>query len=147
MNKIMKTMSAVGMVAVLAGCNAHSGGFNNAQMGTVIGGVAGGVVGNHFGKGSGKTAATAVGAVIGAMTGSSVGSHMDRPHNTRTVIVREPRRYRRHGSGVCAGYANEGVRAACNRGVAEREAQRQRDAELDDYHRGRGVNPDPYRIR
>ena len=139
MNKIMKTMSAVGMVAVLAGCNAHSGGFNNAQMGTVIGGVTGGVVGNHFGKGSGKTAATALGAVIGAMTGSSVGSHMDRPHNTRTVIVREPQvRYRRHGSGVCAHYANEGVRAACNQGVAKREAERQRRLERDAYRRGYG---------
>ena len=69
MNKYIKTVSAVGMVALLAGCNAHSGGFNNAQMGTVIGGVAGGVVGNQFGKGSGKTAATALGAVIGGMLG------------------------------------------------------------------------------
>ena len=139
MNKIMKTMSAVGMVAVLAGCNAHSGGFNNAQMGTVIGGVTGGVVGNHFGKGSGKTAATAIGAVIGPLTGISVGSHMDRPHNTRTVIVREPQvRYRRHGSGVCDHYANEGVRASCNRGVAKREAERQRRAERDAYRRGYG---------
>ena len=132
-------MSVVGMVALLAGCNAHSGGFNNAQMGTVIGGVAGGVVGNQFGKGSGKTAATALGAVIGAMTGSNVGSHMDRPHNTRTVIVREPQvRYRRHGSSRCDFYANEGARSACNRGVAKRELERQRRLERDAYRSGYG---------
>ena len=140
MNKVMKTMSAVGMVALLAGCNAHSGGFNNAQMGTVIGGVAGGVVGNQFGSGSGKTAATALGAVIGAMTGSNVGAHMDRPSGN-TVIVREPQRrirYRRHGSGVCDNYANEGARSACNRGIAKREAERQRKLERDAYRNGYG---------
>ena len=137
MNKIMKTMSAVGMVALLAGCNAHSGGFNNAQMGTVMGGVTGAVVGNHFGSGSGKTAATALGAVLGAMTGSSMGASMDRPRTN--VIVREPQvRYRRHGSGRCDNYANEGARSACNRGVAKREAERQRKLERDAYRNGYG---------
>lgn len=139
MNKYIKTACTVGMVALLAGCNAHSGGFNNAQMGTVIGGVAGGVVGNQFGKGSGKTAATALGAVIGAMTGNNVGASMDRP---RTVIYQQPPvTYRPNpvvGSGRCAGYANEGARAACNRGVAKREAERQRRLERDAYRRGYG---------
>lgn len=137
MNKYIKTVCAVGMVALLAGCNAHSGGFNNAQMGTVIGGVTGGVVGNQFGKGSGKTAATALGAVIGAMTGNSVGASMDQP---RTVIYQQPPvTYRPSvGSGRCAGYANEGARAACNRGVAKREAERQRRLERDAYRRGYG---------
>jgi len=137
MNKYIKAVSAVGMCALLAGCNAHSSGFNNSQMGTVIGGVAGGVVGNQFGKGSGKTAATALGAVIGAMTGNNVGASMDRP---RVIYQQPPVIYRPQvGSGRCAGYANEGVRAACNRGVAEREAERQRRLEEDAYRRGRGV--------
>ena len=138
MNKYIKTVSAVGMVALLAGCNAHSGGFNNAQMGTVIGGVAGGVVGNQFGKGSGKTAATALGAVIGAMTGNNVGASMDRPRTT-VIYQQPPVTYRPQvGSGRCAGYANEGARAACNRGVAKREAERQRRLERDAYRRGYG---------
>ena len=140
MNKYIKTVSAVGMVALLAGCNAHSGGFNNAQMGTVIGGVAGGVVGNQFGKGSGKTAATALGAVIGAMTGNNVGASMDRPRTT-VIYQQPPVTYRTSpvvGSGRCAGYANEGARAACNRGVAKREAERQRRLERDAYRRGYG---------
>ena len=136
MNKYIKAVSAVGMVALLAGCNAHTGGFNNAQMGTVIGGVAGGVVGNQFGSGSGKTAATALGAVIGAMTGNNVGASMDRP----TVVYQQPPvTYRPSvGSGRCAGYANEGVRAACNRGVAKRDRERQRRLERDAYRRGYG---------
>ena len=129
-------MSAVGMVTLLVGCNAHSGGFNNAQMGTVIGGVTGAVVGNQFGSGSGKTAATALGAVIGAMTGSNVGSSMDRPRTT--VIVREPQVRYRHGSGRCDNYANEGARSACNRGVAKRELERQRKLEHDAYRSGYG---------
>ena len=140
MNKYIKTACTVGMVALLAGCNAHSGGFNNAQMGTVIGGVAGGVVGNQFGKGSGKTAATALGAVIGAMTGNNVGASMDRPRTT-VIYQQPPVTYRPNpvvGSGRCAGYANEGARAACNRGVAKREAERQRRLERDAYRRGYG---------
>jgi len=138
MNKYIKTVSAVGMVALLAGCNAHSGGFNNAQMGTVIGGVTGGVVGNQFGKGSGKTAATALGTVIGAMTGNSVGASMYRPRTT-VIYQQPPVTYRPSvGSGRCAGYANEGVRSACNRGVAKREAERQRRLERDAYRRGYG---------
>ena len=136
MNKYIKAVSAVGMVALLAGCNAHSGGFNNQTCGAVIGGLTGGVIGNHFGKGSGKTAATALGAVIGAMTGSNVGASRDRP---RVVYQQPPVVYRPSaGSGRCAGYANEGVRAACNQGVAKREAERQRRLERDAYRRGYG---------
>jgi len=140
MNKQLKIVTAVGAFLMLGACNATSGGFNNSQMGTVIGGVAGGVVGNQFGKGSGKTAATALGAVIGAISGSSVGQSMDRPRTT-VIYQQPPVTYRPQvGSGRCAGYANEGARSACNRGVAKREQENQRRMEKNAYNSGYGRN-------
>ena len=113
---------AVSVIA-LSGCVAH----NNQNAGTLLGGVAGGVIGNQFGSGSGKTAATALGAVIGAMTGANVGQHMDQPHNTGSNVV-----VYRH-TGPCGHIRNDGVRSSCQRGLADRKREAQRQAERRAY--------------
>ena len=146
MNNFLKLTSVLAVAGLLAGCNAHGGGFTNSQGGTVIGGLTGAVVGNQFGKGRGNVAATALGAVIGAISGNAVGESMDRPAG-QTVIVREappppvyrnePRRRRPPISdyGPCSSYYDRGERAACLRGVAERERDAQRARERNAYDR------------
>ena len=146
MNIVLKSIGILAVAGLMTGCTAHGGGFNNQTGGTVIGGLTGAVVGNQFGKGRGKTAATALGAVIGAMTGNSVGAHMDRPAG-QTVTVREPqviykeKWYRerhtghRHSRHSCSRYYDRGERAACLRGVAQREQAEQRAREKRAYDR------------
>ena len=138
MKSLLKTVSIVAIVVGISGCNAHNGSYvNNQTGGTLLGGIVGGVVGNHFGKGSGKTAATALGAVIGAMTGGNVGRSMDQP---RIIYQNSPPVVYRHSSRLdrCASYPNEGVRAACNRGVAARNRARQHRMEREAFRFGRG---------
>ena len=143
MNNFLKLTSVLAVAGLMSGCNAHSGGFTNSQGGTVIGGLTGAVVGNQFGKGRGNVAATALGAVIGAISGNAVGESMDRPAG-QTVIIREAppvvyreSRRRRPISdyGPCSSYYDRGERAACLRGVAERERAAQRARERRAYDR------------
>ena len=124
MKHLLKTTAVVAIVA-LSGCNAHGGGLSNKTKGAVLGGVAGGFVGNQFGRGSGNAAATALGAVLGVIAGQSL---------TQDVPVQQPYM----SSGSCSQYTNQGARAACNRGVAERENQRQNRLEREAYRAGRG---------
>ena len=120
----MKKLLIIAVSAIaLSGCLAH----NNQGAGTVVGGLAGGVIGNQIGSGSGKTIATALGAVIGAMSGANVGQHMDQPHNTGsgTVVYRNV--------GPCGHIRNDGVRSSCQRGLADRKREAQRQAERRAY--------------
>ena len=124
MKHLLKTTAVVAILA-LSGCNAHSGGFSNKTKGAVLGGVAGGFVGNQIGGGSGKAAATALGAVLGVIAGQSL---------SQDAPVQQPHM----SSGSCSQYTNQGARAACNRGVAARENQRQNRLEREAYRAGRG---------
>jgi len=126
MKHLLKTTAVVAIVA-LSGCNAHGGGLSNKTKGAVLGGVAGGFVGNQFGRGSGNAAATALGAVLGVIAGQSLSQDTPTP-------VQQPYM----SSGSCSQYTNQGARAACNRGVAERENQRQLRLEEEAYRAGRG---------
>jgi uncharacterized protein YcfJ len=124
MKHLLKTTAVVAILA-LSGCNAHSGGFSNKTKGAVLGGVAGGFVGNQIGGGSGKAAATALGAVLGVIAGQSL---------SQDAPVQQPHM----SSGSCSQYTNQGARAACNRGVAARDNQRQNRLEREAYRAGRG---------
>jgi len=142
-NKFLKSVGILAVASLMSGCNAHSGGFTNSQGGTVIGGLTGAVVGNQFGKGNGNVAATALGAVIGAISGNAVGAHMDRPVPAgQTVIVREQPRvvYRDrtpdyNRSRHRCSYYDRGERAACLRGIADRERSEQKARERRAYNR------------
>jgi len=133
MKHLLKTTAVVAIV-VLSGCNAHGGGLSNKTKGAVLGGVAGGFVGNQFGRGSGNAAATALGAVLGVIAGQSL---------TQDAPVQQPLPFYQMNqpymsSGSCSQYTNQGARAACNRGVAARENQRQNRLEREAYRVGRG---------
>ena len=124
MKHLLKTTAVLAIVA-LSGCNTHSGGLSNKTKGAVLGGVAGGFVGNQFGDGSGNAAATALGAVLGIIAGQSL---------VQDAPVQQPYM----SSGSCNQYTNQGARAACNRGVAARENQRQNRLEREAYRAGLG---------
>ena len=111
----------------LGGCQ-----MTNRDLGTYTGAAAGGLLGNTVGKGSGKHIATGVGAVLGAIVGGKVGESMDRP----PVVVRQTTT--NQCTGPCDYMANAGERAACKRGVADREKAVQRERERDAYNLGRG---------
>jgi hypothetical protein len=135
MKHLLKTTAVVAIVA-LSGCNAHSGGLSNKTKGAVLGGVAGGFVGNQFGRGSGNAAATALGAVLGVIAGQSLSQDTPAPVQQPAPFVQMDQPYM--SSGSCSQYTNQGARAACNRGVAERENQRQLRLEEEAYRAGRG---------
>ena len=110
----------------LGGCQ-----MTNRDLGTYTGAAAGGLLGNTVGKGSGKHIATGVGAVLGAIVGGKVGESMDRP----PVVVRQTTT--NQSTGPCSYMANAGERAACKRGVADREKAVQRERESNAYNLGR----------
>ncbi len=106
---------------------------DNQWIGPVLGGVAGGFVGNQFGSGRGNTVATAVGAVGGVLLGQEMVRKNSAPARTPTmpngtVFV----------GGPCDGYYNPGARAACARGLADRQAQLQVQIERQAYYIARG---------
>lgn len=122
MSKKAIIVASVALLAVVvSGCQATTG----EQNGAVIGAVAGGLLGNTVGKGGLRTAATIGGAAIGGMAGASVGRTTDRP---QTVVVQQ-----NGSSGECSHIQNAGVRASCERGVSERNANAQRQAEHNAY--------------
>ena len=133
MKHLLKTTAVVAIVA-LSGCNAHGGGLSNKTKGAVLGGVAGGFVGNQFGRGSGNAAATALGTVLGVIAGQSLSQ--DAPVQQPLPFYQMNQPYM--SSGSCNQYTNRGARAACNRGVAARENQRQNRLEREAYRAGRG---------
>ena len=109
----------------LSACNAH----NPQTQGALIGGLAGGLLGNTVGKGSGKTIATVGGAILGTIVGSELagGNYGQRQPQQRAVVT----------VGQCNHIANDGVRSSCERGVAERDREAQRQAERNAYECGR----------
>ena len=117
----------------MTACQAH----NPQTQGALIGGVAGGLLGKTIGKGSGKKAATIGGAILGSIVGSNLsgGSHNHgggHNHGQRSVSVSQ-----------CDHIGNAGARSACERGVSERNRQRQRQAEDYAYQCGRYGRCDP----
>ena len=134
----MKKSLAIAAVAVtmLTGCQTST----NAQdfpLGPILGGVAGGFIGNQFGKGTGNTVATAVGAVGGVLLGQQLQRPVSPRHTHGGYVNRAPAPIVVTG---CDRYYNPGARAACNRGVADRNREHQRRVERQAYDIGRG-NP------
>ena len=130
MKHLLKTTAVIAIVA-LSGCNAHNGGLSNKTKASLLGGVAGGFVGNQFGSGAGNAAATALGAVLGVVAGQSL--VQDAPVQQPVYQTSSPYVI----SGTCDQYFNQGARAACNRGVSDRERSRQRRLEREAYRFGR----------
>ena len=134
----MKKSLAIAAVAVtmLSGCQTST----NAQdfpLGPVLGGVAGGFIGNQFGKGTGKTAATALGAVGGVLLGQQLQRPVSTEHTHGGSVNQAPAHVVVTG---CDTYYNAGARAACNRGVADRNKAYQRRVENQAYRAGRGTH-------
>lgn len=122
-------IGALGALLMTTGCQTAKAGDN--FIGPAIGGVAGGILGNQIGKGSGKTIATATGAVIGVLVGqelSNQNQHSNHHHGHSAPVV-----YAYPTAGLCGHHANPGVRAACERGHAERLHQQQVTAEKQAY--------------
>ena len=117
---LIVTVSAI----VLSGCLT-----TNQQGGTLIGATTGGLLGSQFGKGDGRLVTTALGVLAGAMTGQRIGRHMDQP---LTTIVPH-RQTVRAANNQCSYIQNEGVRSSCERGLADRNRARQRQAEQRAY--------------
>ena len=130
MKNTYKTIVAILLTTTLMGCNAHNGyTLDNQTKAGILGGVAGGCVGNQFGKGSGNVALTALGAVLGVVAGQSLAKPQEAPAvYNRTVTYQ---------AGRCDGYTNQGARAACQRGVSDRERRAQQQLERDAYNYGR----------
>jgi len=124
MNKKILSVAAIGALLMTTGCQTASAGDN--YVGPVIGGVAGGILGNQVGGGSGKTIATAAGAVIGVLVGQEL-SKPNQQGQPAPVIYTYPT------AGLCGHHSNPGVRAACERGHAERMHQQQIQAEKQAY--------------
>lgn len=123
------------LVAGLAACNT-----TNQNTGAVVGGASGALLGATIGKGTGRLVATGVGAVIGTAVGSAVGANMDRPqqvvvHQAPAPAPLPPRRVQNE----CSVYDyNPAARAACERGIADRNAREQRILEERAYRIGNG---------
>ena len=127
----MKKLLLVGACLVaLSACQVH----NPSTGGAVIGGLTGGLLGNTIGKGNGKTVATVGGAILGTIVGAELaGGNRGRRPQQRTMVT----------VGQCNHIANDGARAACEQGVAERDRQRQQQAEDHAYQCGRYGRCDP----
>ena len=108
---------------------------NDFPLGPILGGVAGGFIGNQFGRGTGNTIATAVGAVGGVLLGQQLQRPIPPTHtHTHGGYIPAPV----VGASRCGLYRNPGARAACNRGVADRDRAYQRAVERQAYEIGRG---------
>ena len=131
----MKKLLLIGACLIaLSACQAH----NPRTGGALIGGLTGGLLGNTIGKGSGKTVATVGGAILGTIVGSELaggnrGHGGGHNHGHGSVGVRQ-----------CDHIGNAGVRSACERGVSERDRQRQHQAEDYAYQCGRYGRCDPH---
>jgi uncharacterized protein YcfJ len=119
----MKKLLVVAVSAiVLSGCIT-----SNQQGGTLIGAGVGGLLGSQIGSGTGKLVATGLGVLAGAMAGQAVGQHMDRPP---TIVYRESTP---QSNNQCGGIENDGVRSSCERGLADRRRELQKQSEQRAY--------------
>ena len=116
----------------LSGCLA-----TNQDKGALIGAGAGGLLGSQIGSGTGKLVATGAGVLLGAMTGSAVGQSMDQKQQAPTVVYQQAPVYQVPADACTKYRTNEGAYAACQRGVAQKNADIQRQLEQDAYQAGR----------
>ena len=116
----MKKFLLIGTcLLALSACHTH----NPKTGGALAGGLVGGLLGNTIGKGSGTTAAILGGAVLGTILGAElIGGTFSQSHVT---------------VGQCNNITNDGARASCERGGAERDRELQRQAEQRAYQCGR----------
>ena len=122
-NQMKRLLIVATSAIVLSGCFA-----TNQQGGTLIGGATGGLLGSQFGKGTGQLVATGLGVLAGAMSGSAVGQHMDQPQTTVVYKNDAPQL-----NSQCGYIKNDGVRGSCERGLADRRQELQRQAEQRAY--------------
>ena len=116
----MKKLLLIGTcLLTLSACHTH----NPKTGGALAGGLVGGLLGNTIGKGSGTRAAILCGAVLGTILGAEL---LSSSHSQSHMTV-----------GQCSNIANDGARASCERGVAERDRELQRQAEQRAYQCGR----------
>jgi uncharacterized protein YcfJ len=119
----MKKLLVVAVSAiVLSGCIT-----SNQQGGTLIGAGVGGLLGSQIGNGTGKLVATGLGVLAGAMAGQAVGQHMDRPP---TIVYRNTAP---QSNNQCSNIENDGVRSSCERGLADRRREAQKQSEQRAY--------------
>ena len=119
----MKRLLIVAVSAIaLSGCFA-----TNQQGGTLVGAGLGGLLGSQFGSGTGQLAATGLGVLAGGLLGNQIGQHMDQP---QTIVYRgaAPR-----SNNQCSHIINEGVRSSCERGLADRRRELQKQSEQRAY--------------
>jgi uncharacterized protein YcfJ len=119
----MKKLLVVAVSAIiLSGCIT-----SNQQGGTLIGAGVGGLLGSQIGNGTGKLVATGLGVLAGAMAGQAVGQHMDRPP---TIVYRNTAP---QSNNQCSNIENDGVRSSCERGLADRRREAQKQSEQRAY--------------
>ena len=116
---------------VLSGCVA-----TNQQGGTLVGAGLGGLLGSQFGSGTGQLAATGLGVLAGGLLGSQIGQHMDQPVTTVNstpgwVVYKKD--VPQLNNNQCSYIKNDGVRGSCERGLADRRRELQRQAEQRAY--------------
>jgi uncharacterized protein YcfJ len=118
-----KLLLAGACLLALSACHTH----NPKTGGALVGGLTGGLLGNTIGSGSGRTAAILGGAVLGTILGAELAGSTHGQPQQRTVV----------NVGQCNNIANDGARASCERGVAERDLAAQRQSEQRAYQCGR----------
>jgi len=120
-----KFLLAGACLLALSACQTN----NPRTGGALVGGLTGGLLGNTIGKGSGRTAAIVGGAILGTIVGAELagGNRGYGQPQQRTVVT----------VGQCNNISNAGARASCERGVAEKDRESQRQAEQNAYQCGR----------
>jgi len=121
-----KLLLAGACLLALSACQTN----NPRTGGALVGGLTGGLLGNTIGKGSGRTAAILGGAILGTIVGAELAGGnrgYGQPQQQRTVVT----------VGQCNNISNAGARASCERGVAEKDRESQRQAEQNAYQCGR----------
>ena len=124
----MKKLLVVAVSAiVLSGCV-----VTNQQGGTLVGAGLGGLLGSQFGGGTGQLAATGLGVLAGGLLGNQIGSHMDQPQQQpqQTIVYNNAAP---QSNNQCSYIKNDGIRSSCERGLADRHREIQRQAEQRAY--------------
>jgi len=122
-----KLLLAGACLLALSACQTN----NQRTGGALVGGLTGGLLGNTIGKGSGRTAAILGGTILGTLVGLELSGgthgHAQSQPQQRTVVT----------VGQCNHISNDGARSSCERGVAEKDRESQRQAEQNAYQCGR----------
>jgi outer membrane lipoprotein SlyB len=110
------------VAGLLSGCQT----MEQSGIKTLIGAGVGGLAGSTIGGGNGNKAAIAIGALLGGLAGQNYGTSNTRRSTHSNVTVR-----------ACDHIYNAGERSSCERGVAQRNRERQQAAEQRAYDCGR----------